>query len=80
MPVQIAIVTKDGVEELVEGEEAHTELQDLVDLWKAKEVETLGELAPHAAEGPAAEAAAEAAAAGEPEQDEPTLEEAEING
>ena len=74
MPVQLAIVTNDGVQELVDGEETHTELQDLVDLWKAKEVETLGGLAPHAADGPVADAAVATA----PDADEPTLEESEI--
>jgi 20S proteasome alpha/beta subunit len=50
LPVQLAIVTEEGVEELADGEEAHTELMELVDLWKAKEVETLGGLAPASAE------------------------------
>jgi 20S proteasome alpha/beta subunit len=46
LPVQVAIVTPEGVQGLTEGALEHTELKELVDLWKAKEVETLGELAP----------------------------------
>ncbi len=73
MPVQIAVVTENGIEEFSDGEEGHTELKELVDLWKAKEVETLGELAPRAAGAAAGEAAAE-----EGVQEEPSLDEAEI--
>lgn len=69
MPVQMAVVTKDGVEELSEGDEAHSNLSDLVDLWKAKEVETLGGLAPQATLPPAA-----APAAPEPSLDETDIE------
>ena len=46
MPVQMAIITAAGVEELVVGDEGHRDLRVFVDLWKAKEVETLGGLAP----------------------------------
>lgn len=45
-PVQMAVVTADGVEQLNRGDEGHTKLCDLVDLWKTREVETLGGLAP----------------------------------
>jgi 20S proteasome alpha/beta subunit len=48
MPVQLAIVTEAGVEELNDGDERHTELKELIDLWKAKEIDTLGKLAPRA--------------------------------
>ncbi len=46
MPVQLAVVTEAGVLEFYDGDQAHAELSDLVDLWKAKEAETLGQLAP----------------------------------
>jgi proteasome beta subunit len=46
MPVQLAVVTKDGTEEINTGDPGHTELSDLIDLWKMKEVETLGQLSP----------------------------------
>jgi hypothetical protein len=62
-------VTPDGVEELYSGDTGHTEVSDLVDLWKAKEVETLGALAPSAA-------VADASVAAEPEL---SLDEAEID-
>lgn len=46
LPVQMAVVTADGVELVSDGDESHTNVKDTVDLWKAKEVEVLGELAP----------------------------------
>jgi len=69
MPVQMAVVTKDGIEEINDGDVKHTELSELVDLWKAKEVETLGELAPVTADG------AGVSAGDEPE---PSIDEKEI--
>ena len=46
MPVQLAVVTEQGVQEFIDAEVGHTGLKELVDLWKAKEVESLGQLAP----------------------------------
>lgn len=46
LPVQMASVTEQGVEEIFDGSEAHDELKLFVDLWKAKEVEALGAMAP----------------------------------
>jgi hypothetical protein len=53
-----------------EGDAVHTELMELIDLWKAREVEALGSLAPK----PAAEEPAAADAAAE----EPAIDESEI--
>jgi proteasome beta subunit len=50
MPVQMAVVTKSGYAMLEEGDEDHQHLSDLIDLWKAKEVETLGQFAPATAQ------------------------------
>ncbi len=70
MPVQMAVVTTTGIEEINLGDANHTELSDLIDLWKAKEVETLGGLAP----GNGQEL--EEATSGDPE---PSIDEAEID-
>jgi proteasome beta subunit len=73
MPVQMAVVTKDGVELLDDGMEKHTELKDFVDLWKSKEVESLGALAPQAA--PVINGAGSSAE----RETEPGIDEAEID-
>lgn len=46
LPVQMAVVTEDGTQELNDGDEGHRDLREFVDLWKAQEVDTLGTLAP----------------------------------
>jgi 20S proteasome alpha/beta subunit len=46
LPVQLAVVKPNEINFISSGDDAHTELSDLVNLWKAKEVETLGALAP----------------------------------
>lgn len=71
MPVQMAIMTKDGIEEINHGDAKHTELSDLIDLWKAQEVETLGALAPDTGQE------VEEVPVEEPE---PSIDEAEIGG
>lgn len=59
LPVQLAVLTESGVEELTQGDVPHTELMELVDLWKAKEVETLGTLAPAKADAEVASSVSE---------------------
>jgi proteasome beta subunit len=54
MPVQLGVVLKDGAKLLSEAEREET--KELVNLWKAKEVDTLGEVAPKTAAEPIADA------------------------
>ena len=46
MPVQLGVVLEDGAKLLDQAELDET--KELVNLWKAKEVDTLGEVAPRA--------------------------------
>jgi 20S proteasome alpha/beta subunit len=71
LPVQMAIVTEKGIEEVNEGDETHRDLGEFVDLWKAREVETLGALAPN----PTA-----VSAPTEPQPAEPSIDPGEIAG
>jgi proteasome beta subunit len=50
LPVQLGVVLESGAKLLSEAELEET--QELVNLWKAKEVDTLGEVAPRAAPAP----------------------------
>ena len=50
LPVQMAVVTENGVLRIEDGDEEHTMISDFIDLWKAKEVELLGALAPASAQ------------------------------
>jgi proteasome beta subunit len=50
MPVQLGVVLQDGAKLLTTGE--LEEPEELVNLWKAKEVDTLGEVAPTVAVDP----------------------------
>jgi hypothetical protein len=74
LPVQLGVVTDEGIKQLDDTE--LDELKELVNLWKAQEVETLGKLAPGGgAEGAGVATGGEPAGLEEPAAEEPAAEE-----
>lgn len=51
LPVQLAVVTTSGIHLILSGSDEHKEIETFVNLWKSKEVETLGQLAPKTSTG-----------------------------